>query len=553
MKGEVRRAECGVWKKENYKSWKRESLQMTPSFSGRVALALVALAICCLAPGAASAAPKVEQWHPLDLTFATDQNYGNPFMAVTLAATFSGPTGEKLVVPGFYAGGKMWKIRFSPVRQGKWSYVTQSSDVRMNGKTGRLTCIANTNSHVHGRLGVDPAKPYHFKYEDGTPYFLMGFEADWLGLMDFGDPKISTTRGLIDMYAARGFNHVVMNVYAHDTDWCTGKTRPEDYGPPAMCVWPGGNDKPDYGRLNTEFFDHFDRVIDHLYQQGVVVNLFFKVYNKHVNWPAKDSPEEDLYFKYVTQRYQAYPNIVWDFSKESFYEKDKDYIKRRLELIKATDAYGHMTTTHTDSLYCNDPKYKATVSFPTHQNHQYWYLSIVEEHKVNKWPIVNSEYGYEHGPGGMTDCTYGVVQWPEEVLRRTYEVVMAGGYPCYYYTNHAWDVVRVNEEPAGLKYYQYLYRFMTRTKWQDLVPDDSLIYDAIGKHCLARGGKEYVVYFSSGGDLILNINGAPSKLSGRWMNGLTGEEKSSASYGNGLQKITAPWPGEPSLLHLASE
>ncbi len=50
----------------------------------------------------------------------------------------------------------------------------------LNGKTEAITARANQNNRVHGILRVDPEHPYHFKYEDGARFYLMGYEADWL-------------------------------------------------------------------------------------------------------------------------------------------------------------------------------------------------------------------------------------------------------------------------------------------------------------------------------------------------------------------------------------
>jgi hypothetical protein len=63
------------------------------------------------------------------------------------------------------------------------------------------------------------------------------------------------------------------------------------------------------------------------------------VYNKLVNWPEKRSLADDLFFRYVVARYQGYSNVVWDFSKESYNERDKAYLENRVCLIKASDGY----------------------------------------------------------------------------------------------------------------------------------------------------------------------------------------------------------------------
>ena len=62
------------------------------------------------------------------------QSKGNPF-DIELTATFSGPD-TTLTVRGFYDGNDTFKIRFMPVSQGVWSYVTQSEIPVLNKVKG---------------------------------------------------------------------------------------------------------------------------------------------------------------------------------------------------------------------------------------------------------------------------------------------------------------------------------------------------------------------------------------------------------------------------------
>jgi len=46
------------------------------------------------------------------------------------------------------------------------------------------------------------------------------------------------------------------------------------------------------------------------------------------------------------------------------------------------------------------------------------------------------------GPGGLEDRTYPRSNTAEDHALRSWEVVVGGGYPAYYYTYTAWDVIR---------------------------------------------------------------------------------------------------------------
>src|SRR5437868_2092492 len=173
-----------------------------------------------LAAGTTGLLPAVtlEQYRPHDFNLSANLR-GNPF-DVRVSAEFTGPDGTHVTVPGFYAGGTTWKIRFSPSIIGRWSMATVSTVPALNAQTeSDIQCIRNTNPAIHGGLLVDPVNRHHFIYEDGTRYFLMGYEADWLWAADMKDPERKLMRHLIGQIAARGFNHVIVNVYAHDTSW----------------------------------------------------------------------------------------------------------------------------------------------------------------------------------------------------------------------------------------------------------------------------------------------------------------------------------------------
>ncbi len=489
----------------------------------------------------------VQKWHPADLSFASTTLYTNPFQDVSLSATLVGPGGLTLRVPGFYAGVQNWKVRFSPTTEGAWSYATSSTDPNLNNQTGTILCVSNTNRALHGALKVDSSHPHYFIYEDGTPCFLMSFEADWLGLMDFGDTNVTKAKSLADIYRSCGFNGVLMNVYAYDTSWEPGTTSIYDFGPPTSYPWLGSNAQPDQSQINPAFFDSYDRVIDYLFQNGMTAHLFFKVYNKQVNWPTNRSAEDNLYFSYVTARYQAYPNIVWDFSKEAVHEQDAVYENSSILNIKALDAYHRLVTIHDDKTYYL--AFPDTCDFQTLQGGLY--SKLISARNARNWPVFQAETDY-YQAGNDGGHTYGVHNDKATVLATTIECLMAGCPVNYYYTYHSWDVVRYNEAPDGLSAYKNLADFFRRTTWRSLAPNDSLIDSAgVGRHCLAIPGSEYVVYLSGAGNVTLTINGAASgnSLTATWLNVVTGAQQALAKVGNGANSFTNPW-SDPALLHV---
>ena len=510
----------------------------------------------------------VEQYHPHDFTLSA-QLSGNPF-DVDVKGEFTGPDGTRITVPGFYAGGSVWKIRFSPTRPGRWSMTTVSPVAALNAHSeAAIECRGNSNPAIHGGLLVDPVNRHHFIHEDGSRYFLMGYEADWLWGADMKDPERKVMHRLIDQMAARGFNHVLVNVYAHDTTWSNGKRNQWDYGPPEMYVFGGTNDKPDHTRMNTSFFDVYDGMMNALLEKGIVANIMIKVYNKMVNWPAPTSQDEERYFRYVTARYQAYPNVVWDFSKEAYNERDKALEKRLIDLVRANDGYHRLTTAHDNDLYDWDPKLNSNLDFRTDQEHFFWKEMLLFDRRILPWPIVNSELYYERGVDDLP--TYGIKQDWQDMIRGAYEIYLSGGYFVYYYCNTAWDVVKPDPEPPGMARFQTLKENLESLPYWLMEPQPEL---AAGGPCLAIPGEVYAYLvqpsrrpegastppagnprprrpsLGQSREIAVNLNALRGPATAQWVNIWSGEKSEAAITGPGVYQMNRPesFGAAPALL-----
>jgi len=522
-------------------------------------------------PSVATSGASLEKWRPYDFQFTSREVYANQFL-VTMTATFTGPGGRTLTIPGFYTTNNAWVVRFSPTAEGSWSYSTSSSDAQLNGKTGIITCVANANTNVHGTIQIDPANPRHFRYEDGTRYFQLGYEIDWLAMMDFGDVNVTKTRSIIDMISANGFNEVTMALFADDTPWRKGITtvdgldphgKPYDFGPSAVFPWEYSDIKnASSNKFNQAFWENLDRVIDYLYQKGVTAHLYLRMQpNKYTSgmFPRYQSAEEDLLIKYATARYQAYPNIIWDFEKEINARAPISVMVERLQFIKNSDGYKRLRTIHDADPFSKDTVANKSVDFYTDQNHAEqnggYYASLISQRSYMSYPILNAEYGYQVGNDGGITYTGGKPS-AEDMLKKTCEVLMGGGYPAYYYTYHGWDVIRWNETPKDLNHFLNLANFFKSTKWYTLSPNDSLIEGgSIGKHCLANPGNEYIVYLQNGiGSVNLTISGAASgtPLVVKWVDLNSGVAQTMPNVGNGTSAFTKPSSmlSSPAMLYI---
>lgn len=498
----------------------------------------------------------IKKNRPADVEIQGKCLTANPFYA-RLDGHFTGPSGQRLIIPGFYGGNGIWKIRFSPLEPGTWDYKIHSVDIpEADGKTGSLSC--RDENSCPGRLVLNRKYPGHFSFEDGTPHFMNAYECDWLWALDLGTEKLTKTKELVGQIKKRKFNTVIMNLYAHDCLWTPDYDKDYVYTPPALYLWEGSNEEPDHSRMNSAFFDHFDRLMEYLLGEQIMVHLFFKVYNKKVNYPEKQTPQDDLYFKYVTARYQAYPNLVWDFSKEAKNEADKEYSHNRVCFIKSLDAYDHLVTIHDDPGYFSDERRRKSVDFFTAQQHSSFFYSALAQKLRMDMPYFNSEFQYEHGPKGPEDITYGVSQTPEESIKRAWEVVLAGAYPAYYYTYTAWNVIDFRYEPPGMKYFEIMYDFITSLEWWKFKPS---LEEVLPNTALAMARDEDELVIFSGikdrprNSIFVTTTWDLSLYEGFWMNIFTGEKKpvprgDLARNGKGLLHLTIPYESTTGLLYL---
>jgi len=508
---------------------------------------------------------------PVDILFQLKKQPEGNLFDITFGALFTAPDGSTLRIPGFYNGGNEYIIRFSGTQTGEWTYQTFSSVPRLSGMQGRVSVTENTNPDVHGAVTIDPEHVQKFSYEDGEPYFALAFELDWLFALDYGnETAMPKTEQIISEVKANGFNQIVMNVYAYDVGWKVGEGVPPEYefGEPGYTPFLGTNETPDFSSLNVDFFKHFDRVINHLYEQGIVAHVMIYVWNKKVNWPAMYSAEDNRYFDYVINRYQAYSNIIWDVSKEAldYGRCDIPYINERIARIRKQDAYNRLVTVH-DYEYCSrEPDRVDFISIQNWRSDLYS-LSLEAYLKHDDKPVMNIEHGgYEEGPylsfqGNYVD--------PEVCLVRNYECLFAGVYSSYYWQNTAWNVViydpmdaKHDFEKPKFGYYKHLQKLFADYDFHTLFPHKPKLTTngRIGKDNLASSsyplsnGEDLYLYLVPAANHQINVvlpeppNG---QLEATWFNPFTGEYKDGGTSDWWVWKpYQSPWQDIYSVLIL---
>ena len=152
----------------------------------------------CLVLCANTARAKVDlvpKWGRFERSFKSSAKYENPIQQCTLQLSFVSPRGETNQVEGFWDGGKIWRVRFSPDQPGRWTYRTACSDTAnegLNNQTGEFLCTSPLGEGRFERHGpVQIARDHrHFELADGSPFF-------WMADVAWNGPRLSSPRDWI--------------------------------------------------------------------------------------------------------------------------------------------------------------------------------------------------------------------------------------------------------------------------------------------------------------------------------------------------------------------
>ena len=496
--------------------------------------------------------------------------------SITVSVTHE--SGARLDIPAFYDGEGIRRARFSPSIVGRWSPVLLGDASEIGGvELEPLECVATSDPDAHGRLVVDPDNPHRLTRADGTPAQPLGFEWNWITAYHqehAGDrpdhPNPSFDRAL-ELIQSAGFDYVVGNLYAdyyHKTP-VTEETEPYLYQHPRLYPFGGSNDAPDHSVLNVDFFRDLDGAIEKLNRRHITLHLMIQVQNKKVNWPEKESEADDRFWRYVVARYQAYPNIVWDLSKESYnllkHTGSHDYALSRVKLIREADAHGNLITAHDSEreswgratrlddacdFITDQVKFSGTVD-----GWERGSATRLNREAIRRWrnvemPYLNVEYGYEEGDPPHVAPIPKMTVSGEAMLMWTWSLLAGGAYANYYYCNTSWDLCRFDRTPESWERFRYLRDFVDSIDLHTMTPDNDYVSEGM---CSSCDGRAFFVYLPDGGDTRVDLSQCgEDEMVATWMDTHTGEQVDVPVEERGFWKpVGNPLSGEnPCVLYL---
>ena len=422
----------------------------------------------------------VGQYDIFEQSFSDAGSYGNPYTAVDATVTFTGPDNQTATIPLFWDGGDTWKFRFSPEVKGQWTWTIDSNDNGLDGESGSLNVVASNNT---GGIEAKPDAPYHFQYEDGTPFYFFG-DTNWSLGQRVNNENVNheTIKEYLDIRASQGFNYIHAN-FGHD---------PNEGGR----IWEGTEGRD----LNPGFFQELDRRIEYMNDLGITTGYMLEWAQ---GWQNDFSSQADRlqYAEYVTARYSAH-NVVFIVSGE--YDETLTYSNYSEigQKIDDTDPHDRMITVHATrsaERFADEPWADLGDYMQMYNNlHQ----EMLDSRDHNK-PVVNSEYAYYlRDANGDGDVDKPNSETLEDIRHASYDIVMAGGYlvtgwGTTYYGGYRDPGPFNPNDPRNDDWeedVQHVKTLFTDREWWKLEPHDELIGGPGTEYLLADIGEEYVAY-----------------------------------------------------------
>lgn len=493
------------------------------------------------------------QWGIREITVENESSLTNsekyrlPFSAV-----FTAPSGETTTHPGFWDGGDVFKLRFSPDETGTWKYETTSSEPSLDGVTGSFVAVEPTDSdvadliHYRGHLEtVTESDSRYFQFADGTP-FLYAAGSMWDGnSKNLGYP--GRFQEFIDDRQEKGMTTMQIQVGAPSRDY--GRNERNTGINEGGKIFAGTKASPDYSEINPSSFYNFDKRINYIYQADMVPVIFFE-------WghSFNDKTERELkdYHRYVIARYAAY-NCMFCVTGEYGYADRVSKLRTLGRYDAEIDGHDRLKTIHPGTTQVvtssvEDFAGDDWIDFHMQQNQaKDQFSALREDWNADDIPIVEAEphvaNNFQHGIDVRRDF------W--QVLNSGYAAGMAHlYYPLAYNTDQIGDFEKLldgSETQDGAR----AYGFYKRIEWWNLRNDQSLVLSGQGGNDSAYKIASYVpdgslelVYFSDDSSATIDISvisGSTARL--KWYNPADGTETTEGSFDTSADPTVSPPPG----------
>lgn len=473
--------------------------------------AATALLLCGGAAWGQTPCKSTPVYEPCDIEFElTEQEaarHPNPYASVELRAELRDPRGNTYRLPGFWDGGRKFKVRFSPLAEGQWDFRVSSNIDRFSGKMGSFTATAPTTFGF-----VAPFNVHHFRHSQlNTPHYWMGDTC-----YRFTTIPIETFRRLIDIRAGQKFNHLRGLVLGDEAN--------------AAKVFAD----PDH--ITPEYFQNVDERIRYMNRKGIACDLLLASGQNHLAKLLPNWKQRERYIRYLVARYSAM-NVTWQGLQDvEEYDDGPALLKEISDLLKQVDVYHHPRSTDTAGT-SGSLAGTGTINYLTYRSAEP-NLFVVEQ-LLYPAPAVNLEVAYEDsgagksGPDHVDTDTFRKRMWNAAINGQHITFGNTGTYG-----GGKFDVDAKFAESPGAQQASHLYKFFTQTRYWDLEP----FFAIDGARALALEETEYIAYLEKPVAVEIMVHKASYEVS--WFNPINGGWVSAGDFKG--ERYTVGAPPDPS-------
>jgi hypothetical protein len=453
-------------------------------------------------------------WQHIELEFESAFDYSNPYADIDFDVEFRSSDDIKLVRPAFWKGGKSWIVRFAAPSTGLWEWASSSTDPGLTA-SGKIHVVENPSMNRFSRHGFLKMSPLgrSIVHDDGSP-FLIAADTAWA-------LPWRATEETVKIYAedraAKGFNAVLLMTVQPDMDARGPQDRTLDEG---FGVGFEDLNEGHLTKLNTEYFDYFDKLHGILLEHEIVPILqpVFQGFGwKGLRAAGKVVSTTDYarYCRYLVARYGASPAIYLPGADGvGSYEQ----ISTGGRAIEANDCYRQPTGIH----------YQPHTRAISHQDagwldFQWCQTGHGGDHAPQRvaemWlatpakGVANGEPSYENNefPGRASGWWQGTEAWVNLAAGGTMGVFYGAASLWQWRLNksepgHALGFINPDAgwrealDYEGSSYVGLISKILEGLPTTDMEPS---VEHAISPHCLIVPGKLFIAYQEHGGRLMI--------------------------------------------------
>ncbi|MEO0421580.1 MAG: DUF5060 domain-containing protein [Pseudomonadota bacterium] len=526
----------------------------------------VALVLLSLGTGLAHAAQisgSLITWHPLTVDFVGPEanerdDAPNPFLDYRLTVEWTGPDGQLISVPGFFAGdgsggatGDVWRVRFAPEAPGTWQYTARfrsGEEVAISldpqageatgpdGETGSVD-IAPIDPDASGFLPwgrLEYVGEHYPKFRDG-PYWLKGgvdSPENFLGYAGFhntedqgginsgflheyaphrqdfspGDPEFFNEQSGVDSEGIIGALNYLASAKVNSIYFL-----PMNLGGDGQETYPfvgPADDRFDKTHYDIRKLYEWNLVLNHAQEQGISPHFVLaETESPNEQWLDDGTlgVERKLYYRELIARFAYLLTGKWNLSEENDYNVSA--LREFADYLRALDWSGKHIAVHTKPNNFRD--YDEIVGEDRFDATSIQYAPDQAGDHVETWRQNSAAVGRpwildmdENNPAGS-----GLNDENAEDLRKRvlYDVYFSGGAIEWYFGYHDLPLggdMRTEDFRTRAEMYDYMWyarRFLEeQVPFWEMAPNDALLSGEAGAfgggEVLAKVGEAYAIY-----------------------------------------------------------